>query len=191
MDIISIVLGIIGIIISIVLGVIGIIVSLFYAYDKTRKDIEKIIARDFEGNLTKNQALSMVDIYINLFRKEMRYQLNHFFDYQLDKYKEINSKVVIQNIVYDKYKFCSIEMKNKFQLFRLKGGIKFISILDCISKEPIIKAKSEIFVALNEIYNEEGYDIEVIKSKIFRSMNDTNDIGEDLMKREIETLYNR
>ncbi len=176
---------------STLFGVLGVSISIFIAYDHTRKNIEKIIARDFEGNLTKDQALSLVDIYINIFKKETKYQINKIFDYDLEKYKDLDTSIIWTNIVNDNYRYCATEIRNKFQFFRLRGGIKFVSIFSDICLEPVESSLKEMETVLNELSNGVIKDQEIAKSKIYRCINDANSKGEKLIKEQIEKLYNR
>ena len=174
---------------GITIGMIGIGVGIFLTYDKTRKNIEKILERDFEGHLAKNQAISLGSLYITMVRRELRYQVNHFFEFQFQKYKEIETPEAMQNVVYGKFRHCINDIRQRFQPFKLKGGLDFLHAVESIDAGDALDAKNAIFDIVAWAHKEPNPNIELIKSKIFLGINKANDAGGEALKKYIHRVY--
>ncbi len=56
---------------SVVLGIISVIVTIAISYSKTKRMLEHIISKDFEGILRKDQALQLVELYLLMIKRDL------------------------------------------------------------------------------------------------------------------------
>ncbi|MFS8083383.1 MAG: hypothetical protein ACMG51_08020 [Ginsengibacter sp.] len=151
--------------------------------------MEKIIERDYVGQLTKAQALALSNIYINTIRKELRYQVDHFLKYEFHEFKQIKTPEAMQNFVFGKYRYCVREVREQFSSFKLKGGPDFVFAIEAVSEKNTAASRQQIIKILSNAYTEPSPDTELIKSQILSAIQTANESGEKDLREYIHQMY--
>lgn len=175
--------------VSLVISLISLAVAIFIAYNQTRINIEKIIERDYAGQLTKAQALALSNLYIVAIKKELTYQVHHFLDHEFHKFKKIKTPETMQNSVHGKYKHCIREIREQFSTFKMKGGIDFIFVIETVNEKNSLESRKKILELLVAAHEEEDPDTELIKSRILSIIRVANERGEKDLKEYIHRMY--
>ena len=173
---------------SLVISVISLFVAIFIAYNQTRINLDKIIERDYVGQLTKTQALALSHLYIAAIRKELRYQVDRFLDYEFHKFKKIKTPEAMQNFVYGKYKHCIRDIREQFSSFKLKGGTDFIFAVEAVNEKSSLDSRQQILYVL-AAHEEEEPDTELIKSRVLSIIRMANETGEKDLRAYINRMY--
>ena len=86
--------------VELLMYVVSLAATVFITSNQMAKNIDKIIGRDYVGQLTKAQALALVNIYLSTIKKELKYQVDHFLEYEIHKYRKIDTPESMENFGY-------------------------------------------------------------------------------------------
>lgn len=174
---------------SLLISFLSLGVAVFIATNQTRINIDKIIERDYVGQLTKAQALALINIYLSTIKKDLRYHVDHFLQHEFPKFHAIKTPESMQNFVYGKYKQCISEVRDQFNSFKLKGGVDFVFVIEEVSQHKTASSLQKIIDILSSAHSDPTPDTELIKSRMLSVIRSANEDGEKDLKKYIRGMY--
>jgi len=116
--------------------------SVFIAYCKFSKKLDRLLERDFQGVLTKEQANYLIGIYADLIKKELLFRIDTYCKVNLPKLKESPGDMTLIRerlslAIRTNYENARDSVINRFHCFKIGPTKSFVEVIHAADRAQI------------------------------------------------------
>lgn len=177
------------------LGFVGIVLALLLYYFDLKKKLDHLSVKldtvliDREGVLTKEQAVDLVDLYLDAVDSHIElYLLRHARNDLPNLYRDRNFAAIGNEFERAYEHIVKRSLRKMISGFRLRGGQSVEDIISRISQQRIASSFSKVVDRLTEARQQETH-LDAVIPEVLQTVRQINNAGKTLICAEIEKLY--
>lgn len=177
----------------------SIIVAWYFAYLQMNTKLEKILAREYIGILTKDQAMALLKLYLAEMKRELNREIDDYCDNHINDLLSSgvnqSTEIRLKNALETRYQKVRDDASNKFSRFTIAHSKNFMDFITQVDRTALSETKKGIIIAaaqhLSKTQAGQSQNIQALKELLSAQMTQANAHGMLVFEQALHHWYDK